>query len=203
MPRPRKDNKIIIGLTGSFGSGKSTVAGIFAAYGARVIDADKIARAAVRRGSKVYKKIVSSFGSRVLAEGKAIDRRKLAGLVFNDPKQLKRLNAIIHPEVIRIIKAKINSIKKGVLVLDAPLLLEANLKRMLDCLVVVKISRDKQFSRLVKRRSLKRADILKRIKSQISQKMKLRFADFIINNSGSLANTRKQVAQIRRKLWKN
>jgi dephospho-CoA kinase len=203
MPRPRKDNKIIIGLTGSFGSGKSTVAGIFAAYGARVIDADKIARAAVRPGSKVYKKIVSSFGSRVLAEGKAIDRRKLAGLVFNDPKQLKRLNAIIHPEVIRIIKAKINSIKKGVLVLDAPLLLEANLKRMLDCLVVVKISRDKQFSRLVKRRSLKRADILKRIKSQISQKMKLRFADFIINNSGSLANTRKQVAQIRRKLWKN
>jgi len=203
MPRPRKDNKIIIGLTGSFGSGKSTVAGIFAAYGARVIDADKIARAAVRRGSKVYKKIVSSFGSRVLAEGKAIDRRKLAGLVFNDPKQLKRLNAIIHPEVIRIIKAKINSIKKGVLVLDAPLLLEANLKRMLDCLVVVKISRDKQFSRLVKRTSLKRADILKRIKSQISQKMKLRFADFIINNSGSLANTRKQVAQIRRKLWKN
>jgi len=203
MPRPRKNNKTVIGLTGSFGSGKSTVAGIFAAYGARVIDADKIARAAVRRGSKVYKKIVSSFGSRVLAKGKVIDRRKLAGLVFNDPKQLKRLNAIIHPEIIRIIKAKINSIKKGVIVLYAPLLLEANLKRMLDCLVVVKISRDKQFSRLVKKRSLKRADILKRIKSQISQKRKLRFADFIINNSGSLASTRKQVAQIRRKLWKN
>ncbi|MFA5177925.1 MAG: dephospho-CoA kinase, partial [Candidatus Omnitrophota bacterium] len=86
MPRPRKNNKTIIGLTGSFGSGKSTVAGIFAAYGARVIDADKIARAAVRRGSKVYKKIISSFGSRVLGRNKAIDRRKLAGLVFNDPK---------------------------------------------------------------------------------------------------------------------
>ncbi len=203
MPRPRKNKKSIIGLTGSFGSGKSTVAGIFAAYGARVIDADKIARAAVRRGSKVYKKIVTSFGNRVLARDKAIDRRKLAELIFNDPKQLKRLNAIIHPEVIRIIKAKINSLKKGVIVLDAPLLLEANLQRILDCLIVVKISRDKQFSRLIKRRSLKRADILKRIKSQISQKMKLRFADFIINNSGSLANTRKQVAQIRRKLWKN
>ncbi|MDD2928011.1 MAG: dephospho-CoA kinase [Candidatus Omnitrophica bacterium] len=203
MPRLRKNKKIIVGLTGSFGSGKSTVAGIFASSGAKVIDADRIAHAFLRRGSKVYEKVVYSFGPGILGKNKEIDRRRLAGVVFNNKKYLKRLNAIIHPEVIRIIKAKINSIEKGVIILDAPLLLEANLKSTLDCLIVVKTDRDKQFSRLIKKTSLKRADILKRIKSQISQQARERLADFIINNSGSLTNTRKQVAQIRRKLWKN
>ncbi|MFA4989632.1 MAG: dephospho-CoA kinase [Candidatus Omnitrophota bacterium] len=203
MPRLRKNKKIIVGLTGSFGSGKSTVAGIFASCGAKVIDADRIAHASLRRGSKIYKKIVSGFGTGILGKNKEIDRRRLAGVVFNNKKYLKRLNAIIHPAVIRIIKEKINSLEKGVIVLDAPLLLEANLKSTLDCLIVVKIDKDKQLSRLIKKTSLKRADILKRIKFQISQGARERLADFIINNNGSLRNTRKQVAQIRRKLWKN
>ena len=176
MPRQKPKNKIIIGLTGSFGSGKSTVAKIFSSYGARIIDADKIAHAFLRRGSKVYKKIISNFGAGVLGKNKEIDRRRLSAVVFNDKKSLGRLNAIIHPGVIRVIKAKINSLKKGVIILDAPLLLEAGLRNAVDKLIVVKINKDKQLSRLVKKTSLAKADILKRIKSQILLVVKARLA---------------------------
>ncbi|MFH0855774.1 MAG: dephospho-CoA kinase [Candidatus Omnitrophota bacterium] len=200
MPRQKQENKIVIGLTGSFGSGKSTVAKLFSFYGASVIDADKIARSCLIRGGKVYNKIISAFGDKVLSADKNIDRRALAETVFNDKRLLRRLNRIVHPGVIWIIKSGINSRKKGVIILDAPLLLEAGLKDAVDSLIVVTIDKDKQFSRLAKRAFLRKPDILKRIKSQISQDEKLRFADFIINNSGSLAETRKQVKGIVTKL---
>ncbi|MDD2680422.1 MAG: dephospho-CoA kinase [Candidatus Omnitrophica bacterium] len=203
MPRQKQRNKIIIGLTGSFGSGKSSVAGIFASYGAKVIDADKIAHASIKRGSKAYKKIVAGFGAGILGENREIDRRRLGVLVFKHKKLLRRLNSIIHPEVIRIIKLKINSIKKGVIILDAPLLLEAGLRGAVDYLVVVTIDKRKQLSRLARKAALKKAEILKRIKSQIPLRAKERLADFIIDNSGTLKETKKQAAEIRRKLWKN
>ena len=203
MPRQKQNKKIIIGLTGSFGSGKSTVAGILAAYGAKIIDADKIAASCLIPGSGIYKKVISAFGDKVISKGKAIDRPALARIVFSDQQLLRKLNSIVHPEVIRMIKAKMNSKKKGVLVLDAPLLLEAGLKNAVDKLIVVTINRDTQVKRLLKKTSLKKAAILKRIKSQIPLRAKARLADFIIDNSGSLQSTRKQVAQIRRKLWKS
>ena len=203
MPRPKQKNKIVIGLTGSFGSGKSTVAGIFSSYGAAVIDADKIARGCFNRGKKIYKKVILAFGNKILGADKNIDRHKLAKIVFNNKKLLGKLNNIVHPEIIRIVRSKISSKKKGVMVLDAPLLLEAGLQNAVDFLVVVTLDKDKQFSRLIKKTSLKKADIAKRIKYQIPLRAKARLADFIIDNNGSLKNTRKQVAQIRRKLWKS
>lgn len=198
-----KYKKLVIGVTGIFGSGKSTVSGIFKSYGSKIIDADKIAHRHLLPGAKSYKRIVRSFGDSIIFKArKEIDRRKLGRVVFSNHKLLKKLNAIIHPEVIRDIKGNIRKSKAGVIVLDAPLLLEAGLKKIVDDLIVVIIDRDELIRRLIKKTSLKRLEILKRIKSQIPQNVKSRFADFIIDNSGTVSETRKQVKKIWRSLRK-
>jgi dephospho-CoA kinase len=210
--RERRERKLIIGLTGSFGAGKTTVARIFETQRltsrrsrgvVKVIDADKIARQCIRPGTLVYKRIVYVFTKVILNKNKVIDRRKLAARVFNNRILLLKLNNIVHPQVIKIIKAKIKSSRAKLIVLDAPLLLEAGLKKFVDKLIVVKISRKKQIKRIQKRTALDKADILKRIKFQISQDAKLHLADFVIDNNGTIEETKKQVREIWRKIWKN
>lgn len=194
----RKQNcrsKLIIGITGSFGSGKTTVAGIFSSLGAEVIDADKIAHRVISPKTKVYKAVVNAFGRDILKKNGSIDRGKLSGIVFNDKELLGKLNKIIHPEVIRQIKIAINNSFKEVIVLDVPLLIEAGLKSMVDNLVVVKISRKVQIERLVNKTSLTKQEILKRIKAQMPLREKIRIADFIIDNNGTAGNTYKQAVE--------
>jgi dephospho-CoA kinase len=208
----RKPNrkKIVLGVTGSFGSGKSTVAGIFRSYGAKIIDADKIAHCCIVSGTKTYKRICKAFGKDILKKNRTIDRTKLARIIFAHKDSLKKLNKIIHPEVIRIIRNKIKkSLPAGrqgrakIIVLDAPLLLEAGLRRMVDKLIVVKIKRAEQLKRTQRRFSFSREDILKRIKRQMPLPLKIRLADFVIDNSGTIGETKRQVEEIRRVLWKN
>ncbi len=204
MPKPKqRNNKVVIGLTGSFGSGKSTVSRILASWGARIIDADKIAHGYLKPKGRVYKKIVSAFGSSVIGKNNEIDRRALGRIAFSDTNKLKKLNNIVHPEVIRAINKKLAGIKKGVVILDAPLLLEVGLENAVSKLIVVAVDKNTQLERLLKKTSLSRAEILKRIKFQIPQNVKLRSANFIIDNSGTLKETKKQVFSIRRKLWKS
>lgn len=195
--------RIILGITGSFGSGKSTVARIFASYGAKVIDADKLAHSLIKPQGKIYKRIVKTFGKSILKQNMTIDRQKLATIVFDNKNLLKRLNKIIHPETIRIIKKNIKSLKSEVIVLDVPLLIEAGLKKIVDKLIVVKTTQDKQIQRIQNRTSLSTQDILKRIKSQIPLRLKRHLADFVIDNSGTIKETKKQTEKIRRLVWKN
>jgi dephospho-CoA kinase len=192
--------RLILGITGSFASGKTTVAKMFASSGAKLIDADKIARAVVKPGSTIYKRIIASFGKDILGKSKEIDRKKLSGIVFNNKNLLNRLNKIVHPEVIRIIKKQIETSKGKIIVLDAPLLIEAGLKGIVDKIIVVEITRKKQIQRAKFKTSLGRVDILKRIRSQIPQNVKSRFADFIIDNSDTLGQTRRQANEICKKL---
>lgn len=192
-----------MGLTGSFGSGKSTVARFFKPLGAKIIDADRIARKVVRPKTKIYKKIIAAFGRQILKTNNQIHRDRLAHLVFNNKNYLQKLNKIMHPAIIRIIDDEIKTSKARLIVLDAPLLIEAGLRNMVDKLIVVKLSRRQQIQRLLKKTRLTKKDILKRIKQQIPLEEKIRIADFIIDNNGSMQNTQKQVKEIRRSLWKN
>jgi len=200
---PSGKKKLILGVTGSFGSGKTSVAEIFKSFGAEIVDADKLARKSIAPGSQAYKRVIRAFGKDILGKNKAIDRRKLAGVVFNNKKLLKRLNNIIHPGVISVIKNRIRDSRSKVVILDVPLLIESGLEALVDKIVVVKISRAEQIKRLRKKTGLSRGEILERIKSQISQDAKLRFANFIIDNSGTIGETKKQAERIRRMLWKN
>ena len=195
MQRKSK-NKIIIGITGSYGSGKSTVARILKEKGAVILDADKIAHECIRKNKVAYDKLLRVFGKEILDNNRNIGRKKLGMKVFNNQALLRKLNKIVHPEVIRIIKASIKRKKGGVIILDAPLLLEAGLKKDVDKLIVVNISRNKQIARLIKKTSLNKHEILKRINSQIPLRKKIKLADFIIDNNGTVASLNKQTKSL-------
>lgn len=192
--------KLILGLTGSFGSGKTAVAKIFKNYGAKIIDADRIAHYLLKPQNKIYQRILGSFGQTIIARDKTIDREKLACLVFNNKNLLEKLNQIMHPEIIRIMRREIKKSPKKVIVLDAPLLIEAGLKKWVDKLIVVKIKRKKQIERILKKSKLTRQEILKRIKSQLPLQDKVRRADFVIDNNGTLKSTKRQVREVWSKL---
>ncbi|MCM8800480.1 MAG: dephospho-CoA kinase [Candidatus Omnitrophica bacterium] len=197
-------DRLVIGITGSFGSGKTTVARIFKKYGAKVIDLDRLAHRCIRRGSPAYKKIIGLLGKEILNINKQINRKKLANIVFNNKKLLLKLNCIIHPKVIKIVKEKLHSFKKGIVVLDAPLLLEAGLAQIVDILIVVKIDRKIQIERIKKKFSMEEEEILKRIKAQMPLSKKIKMADFVIDNTFSLKKTKRQVNKIIRRLrWRN
>ncbi len=200
MKKQRVNKRVVIGVTGIFGSGKSTVSRILRAFGLKVIDADKIAHGYLLPKTKTYKAIVGFFGKGILSPGRKINRKRLGSLVFGNRKLLDKLNSIIHPNVIRDIKLKLKKTKNGIVVLDAPLLLEAGLKKLVDNLVVVIIDRDELLRRMIRRTYLKKAEIVSRIRSQIPLCRKTRAADFIIDNSGSFKDTKKQVKIILKKI---
>lgn len=195
---------LVIGLTGGFGTGKSYVAGIFKSLGAKVIDADVLAHDSIKRGSPAYKKVVSLFGPFVLKAGREIDRPKLGRLVFGNKRLLKRLDEIIHPEVINAIKVKIRqAAKNDVVVIDAPLLIEAGLAGVVDELVVVACPKSEQIRRCVRKFRINKKEVSKRIRSQISLAKKIKMADHVVDNSGPKAETREAAKKIWRQIvWR-
>ena len=194
----------IIGLTGSFGTGKTFVASIFRELGAKVIDADRIAHKVIRKGSPAYKRIVKVFGKVILGKEGEIKRSELGHIVFSNKASLRKLSDIVHPYVIKEIKRSIRSAgKTDVVVVDAPLLLEARLNGLVDKLVVVKCQKRRQIERCQEKFRLQKEEILKRIASQIPIKKKMEMADLVIENSRSKSVTRKQVLEAWKvKLWK-
>jgi dephospho-CoA kinase len=190
----------IIGVTGSLKTGKSTVAAMLKRKGATVIDADKLAHEVLAK--QCFKKVVQTFGKDILEKGK-INRRKLAGMVFNHPQKLKMLENIIHPAVIKEIKLRIQSSrrkKEGIVVLDVPLLFEAGLDREVDLTMVVTADKKTQIQRAMKQLNITRHEALKRIKAQMPLKNKIQYADWIIKNSRSKNDTQKEVNAIWQKI---
>jgi dephospho-CoA kinase len=201
MKRQRKNKKIVLGLTGGIGCGKTTAARMFGSFGAKVIDADAIGHSLLRPKTKTYKKILRAFGRQVLRKNKTIDRKKLAAIVFGDKNLLGVLNRILHPGIISRIKGKIKSVSKGVIVLDAPLLLESKNGNLADRIIVVKAGQANRIKRIREKTGLTIGEIRQRIRSQMPLSHKVRRADFIIDNDSGLKETRKQVSEIRRQLW--
>jgi len=195
--------KAVVAVTGSFGSGKSTVVRMLRFPGAKVIDADRLAHRILAPGNAAFERVVRVFGNRVLVPSGRIDRKKLAAVVFADLKALKRLNAITHPEILRLIREEIKKASRKIVLLEAPLLFEAGLAREMDAVIVVKASRSTVIRRLTRQRSLTSAQIYRRLASQLPLSYKVRRADFVIDNNGQAGKTYRQVQRIRRLLWKN
>ena len=202
MPKPRK-NKFILGVTGCIGCGKSTVASMLKTKDCLLIDADCLGHNLMSIGTGVYREIIKSFGRRILKPDNAIDRAKLSEIVFTNRGALAKLNGIVHPELIRQIKRRIRNSHKRIIILDAALIIEAGLTKLVDKLVVVTAKRQQQILRSQQSLALEKKQVILRMKSQISQKAKSRFADFIIDNSSQISKTQKQVSKIRRQLWKS
>ena len=190
---------IIIGLTGSVGTGKSTVANFFEELGAYVIDWDELAREVVRPNSKAWKEIIECFGKDVLNEDLTVNRQKLANIVFTEKGKVTKLNQIVHPEVFKEDERIINEIKNhdpnALVVKDIPLLFELTHPIFTDKTVVVSASEETQLKRL-EEKGMSRDDAQNRISSQLPLEEKIKSADFVINNNGLLEETKRQVEEI-------
>jgi dephospho-CoA kinase len=190
---------LIIGLTGGIASGKSTVARMLLELGIPVIDADQIAREVVEIGEEAYLQIVEKFGEEILKDDKTIDRAKLGAIVFNDERKRKLLNSIVHPAVRKkMLEQKEQYVKKGekTIVLDIPLLFESNLTHLVDKIVVVYVEDYIQLERLMTRNGFSKEEAEARIKAQMPLKEKAAKADAVIDNNGTMEQTKEQLLNI-------
>lgn len=186
----------IVGLTGSIGTGKSTVSTIFKQQGIAVVDADIGAREVVKPGTIGLKKIVSTFGKDILLSDGALDRKKLGELVFSDPSKRKKLDQLLSDLIYKwIIKEKQKYIAEGqkIIVLDIPLLFEAGYEKEVDKIIVVALTEQKQLERVMKRDNITRTQAYKKIQAQQSIASKIVRADYVIDNNGTKKNTELQI----------
>jgi dephospho-CoA kinase len=187
---------VYLGLSGGIGSGKSTVAKILTDLGAVVIDADVIAREVLEPGQIGYENTILSFGESVLSESGSIDRKKLAELVFQNPVQLAKLEAIIHPAVIdRVAQIRESLPETSTVVYDTPLMFEKQLQGQFDKVLIVSADIELRRSRLLER-GLELNDINARMANQATDEQRESIADFVIQNNGSLAQLQEQVAKV-------
>jgi len=196
-----KRKRIIVGVTGSLASGKTTVSGILAAHlNAKILDADKIARLLIQPFSPVFPKLVACFGEEIISKSEGIDSNKLSELAFADDASVKKLNSITHPYIIALIKKGIRQNRRRNIIVDAPLLFEAGLDKYMDCSIVVKTAPAVRNKRLKKKFGSRYLAVLKRSRFQMPIEKKISLADFIIDNSKTLKETKKQVQMIGRSL---
>ena len=190
---------ISAGLTGGIGCGKSTVAGLFASLGAVPLNSDEIGRALMQPGNVVYDRIVSGFGPQVVDANGQLDRVKLADIVFNDRGKLNHLNAIVHAPVLREIDRQVQAHRQknpnAVVLVESAILFEARQNRRFDKMIVVWCSPDQQIERCKAKFKLPVEDIERRMAAQMPGEDKKRLADYVIDTSGSMAETEKQVKE--------
>ena len=178
---------VVIGLTGGVATGKSTVAKGFEALGVPVLDADGLAHLAIEPSKGAYDRLVEAFGSGILTDSDCIDRRKLRELLVSDPQAKKRIEAIVHPEVLRLSLKKMEELdRKGVrwLLFEVPLLFETGLEKALSPVIVVYCPRSVQVERLILRDRMALEDALGLLEAQKDIEEKRKLADFVLDNTG-------------------
>lgn len=189
-----------VGLTGSIAVGKSNVCEVFRELGCHVLDADQTAREVVEPGTKGLSRIVEAFGNDVLQASGELDRKKLGAIVFADKDKRERLNAIVHPLVVEAQDEWIRRVEagdpNGIAIIDAALMIESGGYKRFDKLIVVWCEPEIQLQRLMKRDGLSEEDAKARIRAQMPQEEKKRFADHLIDTSAGFDETREQVNMV-------
>jgi dephospho-CoA kinase len=189
-----------VGLTGGIGSGKSEVSRRLAAHGAVIIDADVAAREVVAPGTPGLARVAQTFGGGVLSVDGALDRERLGAIVFRDPALRAKLNAIIHPLVAEWMRAAeraaVDAARSGVVVHDIPLLAEGGRAGGYDLVIVVDVPPELQVERLVSRRGMSPDQARARMAAQASRDQRLAVAALVIDNSGSLEDLDRRVAEV-------
>jgi len=191
---------LIVGLTGGVGSGKTIVSQTLREEGAYLIDADQIARELVTPHSPTWNELVQVFGKGILKEDKSLDRKRLAQRVFSNPKERTLLNQVIHPRI----KEEINRRKEEILqkdpeaiiIIDAALLVELGEHREMDKVIVVVAPDDQRIERLKRRDGMSEEEAQKVISSQMPQEEKMKVADFVIRNEGTLEETKQRAREL-------
>ena len=193
-----KQNKMIIGITGSIGTGKSTVSNYLISKGYSVVDADKISKGAYNIGSNGYKAILEVFGEEILNSNGEVDRKKIKKIVFDNSNMLQRLNMAIHPIIINEIEKDIEILleSQNVVFLDAPLLIETELHKKVNKIIVVICDKNEQINRIIKRDKITADMAISIINSQMSIDEKLKFADYVVYNNSTIENLYSQVEEI-------
>tara|TARA_B110001454_G_scaffold58228_1_gene57003 strand:- start:1 stop:597 length:597 start_codon:yes stop_codon:yes gene_type:complete len=181
---------LVIGLTGSIGTGKSEAARQLEILGASIISADQVGHEAYTPNTEAWEQVVAAFGDDILQDDKDIDRRKLGAIVFSDPSQLEKLNAIMHPRMARMVSDKIEVLRgQGVkvVVVEAALLFEAGWDTLVEEVWVTDSSEDIVVGRLKERNGLSEEEAKKRINSQMDRAERIERSDFVIDNSSDMA----------------
>ena len=191
---------VVIGVTGGVGTGKSTVAKMFAQLGAVVLDADALAHEAMEPKRLAWRQVVKSFGPEILNDDQSINRRALAARVFRNEGRRKQLEAILHPQVLRAIKQRVARLRRSrrtqAVVLDVPLLVEVGAHTWVDALVVVTAPPEVQRERLTRAYGWTPEEINARIAAQWDLAAKVALADFVVDNNQRVDSTRRQVKDI-------
>lgn len=190
---------MIIGLTGSIASGKSTVANMLREKGYPIVDADVIAREVVEPGSPVLEEIQRAFGKDVLREDGTLNREQLGSIIFHDESKRKQLNELIHPAIRQqMVSQKENYLSQGyrTVIMDIPLLFESKLHGYVEKILVVSVTEEVQKQRLIARNELSEQEAAARIASQLDMRIKESGADAVIHNNGTVEETEKQLQAI-------
>jgi dephospho-CoA kinase len=203
-----------VGLTGGIASGKSVVGEILVALGAHLVQADHIAHSLMEPGEPVYNEVVRHFGREILNSDGSVNRGRLAEVAFGPPgsdlgsPRVADLNRIVHPAVIRSQEEWMHAVSlqdpHGIAVVEAALLIEAGAAKRFDRLMVVTCDMEQRAERFARRQKVDlqtaRAEVVRRMAAQLPDEEKIKLADYVIDNSGSLAQTREQVQQVWQKL---
>lgn len=188
-----------IGLTGGIATGKSTVSAILKDRGYPVVDADDLAREVIQPGTIGLSQVIQAFGPEVLGPDGQLDRQKMAKLVFSDRQKLLKLESIIHPRIqdrVKQLKAQFQGSGAKVAFYDVPLLFEKNMKAQFELVVLVYASADEQRRRMKKRNQYSDLEVETRLASQLSIDDKVKLADFVVYNTGSIDDLQTQVNQL-------
>lgn len=190
----------IIGLTGGIASGKSTASTILKKLGASIVDADILARKAVKKGQPALEKIIDTFGIDIINDQGELNREKLGEIVFSSQEKLQALNQIVHPAVHTLLMSSFDKERakgKKKIVYDCPLLIEENLQHLVDETWLIYVDQETQLKRLIQRNNFSEEEALKRIHSQMPLEQKIKHADIVIDNNSTIENLEK----ILRKHW--